>query len=148
MKATILCMSFFFSHRFLFSWEKLKFYVDSLFISVRSTSTLLFQVSLAIICNFILLHWIWLVTFTLWHDHWSVHYFKSSFHYFEKCRPNGQTHVTSVSLRLTVWLQRHICSRDLILFIGLKLVESPKVKQKQQFFNPLPAIQITTMPLF
>ena len=41
-------------------------YVDSLFISV---CTLLFQASLAItICNFILLHWIWLVTFTLWHD--------------------------------------------------------------------------------
>lgn len=36
MKATILCMSFFFSHRFLFSWEKLKFYVDSLFISVST----------------------------------------------------------------------------------------------------------------
>ena len=38
--------------------------------------------------------------------------------------------------------------RRIALFIGLKLVESPKVKQKQQFFNPLPAIQITTKPLF
>ena len=37
-------------------------------LSVYLVCKLLFQVSLAIICNFILLHWIWLVTFTLWHD--------------------------------------------------------------------------------